>query len=70
MHHMFFAFGDYDIVAIGEMPDNASMAAMSMAVSGAGTTSTFKTTVLLSMDEAIAAMEKAGSASGYKPPSG
>ncbi len=70
LHQMFFSFGDYDIVAIIEVPDNVSMAAGSMAIAAAGTTSACKTTPLLTMDESKQAMEKAGVATGYKPPAG
>ena len=63
----YLSFVDYDIAAIAEMPDTVSMAAFSKAVSAAGGVSTFKTTPLLSPEEAVAAMEKAG-VSGYKPP--
>ena len=70
LHQFFFAFGDYDAVFIGELPDNVTMAACSMAVSAAGTVSAFKTTPLLSMDEAMEAMKKAGAVSGYRPPAG
>lgn len=70
LHHFFFAFGDYDVVCIAEAPDNTAMAAGSMAVAAAGTVSAFKTTPLLTMDEALAAMKKAGELTGYKAPSG
>ncbi len=64
-----FAFGDYDVVAIGEFPDNVSMAALSMAVTASGAFSAFKTTVLIPMNEAVEAMRKAGTIS-YRPPGG
>lgn len=70
LHQMFFSFGEYDIVAIIEVPDNVSMAAGSMAIAAAGTTSSCKTTPLLTMEEAKQAMEKSGVATGYKAPSG
>ena len=70
LHQFFFSFGDYDAVVIGELPDNVTMAACSMAVSAAGTVSAFKTTPLLGMDEAMEAMKKAGAVSGYRPPAG
>jgi len=63
-----FAFGDHDGVFIAEAPDNATMAAVAMAVGGSGALSSFETTVLLGMDEAQEAMRKASSA-GYRPPS-
>jgi uncharacterized protein with GYD domain len=60
------AFGDYDIVAILEMPDNVSAAAFAMAAAAGGACKHVKTTPLLSVDDAKAAMQKAGT-SGYKP---
>jgi len=62
-----FAFGDYDLVAIGEFPDNLTMAALSMALAASGAFSAFKTTVLIPMSEAVEAMRKAGTIS-YRPP--
>jgi uncharacterized protein with GYD domain len=70
LHHIFFSFGEYDLVAIIEVPDNATMVAGSMAVAAAGTTSACKTTPLLTMEEAMQAMEKSGIATGYKAPTG
>ena len=60
------AFGKYDVVAIVDLPTNVSAAAFSMAVSAGGTVSDFQTTPLMSMDEAITAMELAGE-SAYAP---
>jgi uncharacterized protein with GYD domain len=69
LHHYFFAFGEYDIVLLYEAPDNASAAAPLLTAVGAGTAAASKTTVLMSMDEAMTAMRKAGAASGqYQPP--
>ena len=65
----YFAFGDYDVVAIAEVPDNVTMAALSMAVSASGALRAFKTTVLIPMNEAVEAMRKAGTI-GYRPPGG
>jgi uncharacterized protein with GYD domain len=62
-----YAFGDYDVVIIAELPDNITMAAISMAVSARGAVKDIKTTPLLSVDEAMEAMRKAGSV-GYQPP--
>ena len=64
-----FAFGDYDVVGIGEFPDNVTMAALSMAITASGGFSAFKTTVLIPMNEAVEAMRKAGSIN-YRPPGG
>ena len=60
------AFGEYDIVAIVELPNNVSAAAFSIAVSAGGTVKGFKTTPLMSMDEAVEAMELAAE-SAYAP---
>jgi uncharacterized protein with GYD domain len=62
------AFGDYDIVAIVELPNNVSAAAFSMAVSAGGTIKAFQTTPLMSMEEAVTAMELAAE-SAYAPAS-
>ena len=60
------SFGDYDIVAITDMPDNVGAAAFAMAVSAGGGCKNVKTTPLLTIDEAKAAMQKAGTLA-YKP---
>jgi uncharacterized protein with GYD domain len=62
-----FAFGEFDGVFIAEAPDNATAAAIAMAVGGAGALSKLETTVLLDMDEAQEAMRKAAGAT-YRPP--
>jgi uncharacterized protein with GYD domain len=64
--HGWFAFGDYDIVAITEMPDNVSAAAISIAFAGGGACKNVHTTPLLNQQEAVSAMKKAGE-SGYRP---
>jgi uncharacterized protein with GYD domain len=57
------AFGEDDVVAIIEMPTNAAAAAISMAFSAGGAS---KTTPLMSIQEGMEAMKKAGEC-GYKP---
>ena len=64
-----FAFGDYDALVIAELPDNVSAAALAMAVGSSPGVSGYKTTVLLTMAEAMEAMGKAGG-TGYRSPSG
>jgi uncharacterized protein with GYD domain len=63
-----YAFGEYDVVIILEAPDNVSAAALSLAVTAGGACKAVKTTPLMTIDEGIAAMKKAGEA-GYRPPS-
>ena len=62
------AFGEYDLITVIDLPDNVSAAAFSMAVSAGGAISAIKTTPLLSIEEAVEAMRKAG-ASVYEPAS-
>jgi len=67
IEHAFFAFGDYDLVAIVDMPSNVEAAAFSLAAAAGGATRSIKTTPLLTTAEGIAAMKKAAM-SGYKAP--
>lgn len=60
------SFGDYDTLGIVEMPDNITAAAFALAVAAGGSVKAQKTTPLLSIDDGIAAIKKAGTA-GYKP---
>ena len=62
-----YAFGEYDGVFLMEAPDNASAAAVAMAVGASGAISDIETTVLFDMDEAQDAMRKAAAAT-YRPP--
>lgn len=62
-----FAFGDYDLVAIIDMPTNVEAAAFSLAAAAGGAIRAIKTTPLLSTAEGIDAMKKAAK-SGYKTP--
>jgi len=66
---VYFAFGEYDIVLIVEAPDNVSAAAFSLAITAGGAMKAVKTTPLMTVEEGIAAMRKAGeAASSYRPP--
>jgi uncharacterized protein with GYD domain len=62
-----FAFGDYDLAAIFEVPDNVTAAAFSLAVSAGGALKAYKTTPLITTEEAVEAMKKAAK-TGYRPP--
>jgi len=64
-----FAFGEYDVVAITEMPDSVSAAALAIAFAAGGACKSVQTTPLLSPQEALSAMRKAGE-SGYRPLTG
>ena len=61
------AFGDYDVVAVMNMPNNVSAAAVSMAAAAGGALRSAKTTPLLKFSEGVSALKKATRA-GYRPP--
>ena len=63
----YFTFGEYDGICIVELPDNVAALAADMASVAPGHTSKLKTTVLLTPEEATAAMRKAGEVS-LRPP--
>ena len=67
LHSFFFAFGDYDLVLIAEMPDNVSAGAVSLAAASGGAFAKFHTTPLLTTADSIKVMKKAQKAV-YAPP--
>ena len=67
MEGFWFAFGDYDVVAIIDVPDNVSAAACAMVVGQTGQFKAYKTTPLLTMEQAMQAMKKAGAVT-FKAP--
>ncbi|MEX1184885.1 MAG: GYD domain-containing protein [Gemmatimonadota bacterium] len=67
LHGFWYAFGEYDGYTLWEAPDNVSMAATVLAIGAGGALSTFHTTVLLTVEDTIKALEKASSIT-YRPP--
>jgi uncharacterized protein with GYD domain len=67
LHGFWYGFGEYDGYNLWEAPDNVSMAAVAMAISGGGALSKFETTVLLTVEEAMDAMQRARDIQ-YRPP--
>ena len=64
----YFSFGDYDVAAIAEFPDNTAAAAFAIATSSTGAVSKYHTTVLIATAaEGLAAM-KAAKKIAYEPP--
>jgi len=61
-----FAFGGTDVFVVADLPDNASAAAMALAVAAGGGATT-KTVALLTTAEVDAAAAKQV---GYRPPGG
>ncbi len=66
IHQAFFAFGEFDVIAITEFPDNVSAAAIAIAFAGGGAVKNLQTTALMTTAEALEAMKKAATC-GYKP---
>ena len=62
-----YCFGEFDIVAILEMPDDTVMASLSMAIGASGSVTNFRTTVLIPAADVFAAAQKAKEMS-YRPP--
>jgi uncharacterized protein with GYD domain len=67
LHGFWYAFGEYDGYTLWEAPDNASMAAVALAISGGGALSRFETTSLLTVEETMAAMARVHEIR-YRPP--
>lgn len=66
-HGFWYAFGTHDGYNLWEAPDNVSMAAVAVAIGSGGALSSFETTVLLTVQETMDALRKAGQV-GYRPP--
>jgi uncharacterized protein with GYD domain len=64
MEAFYFAFGDQDAIVLVDGPDNASVAAASLAINASGAVQT-KTVVLLTPEEIDQATKKAAT---YTPP--
>ena len=61
-----YTFGDYDVLAIIEAPDDATMASVAIAIAAGGAIRTARTTKLLSGAEWVDALKKAEGV-GYQP---
>jgi uncharacterized protein with GYD domain len=62
-----YAFGAHDAMTLWEAPDNVSHAAVVLAIGSGGAVTNLETTVLLSVEDAMAAMSKAQEVK-YRPP--
>ena len=67
LHGFWYAFGSHDGYTLWEAPDNVSMAAVAVAISGGGALSSLETTVLLTIDETLDALRMAAEV-GYRAP--
>jgi uncharacterized protein with GYD domain len=67
LHGFWYAFGAHDGYTLWEAPDNVSMAAVALAIGAGGALSKLETTVLMSVDDTMDALRKAGQVR-YRPP--
>ena len=67
LHGFWYAFGEYDGVTLWEAPDDVSMASVVLAIGGGGALGAIETTVLLTVEDTIAALERAQGV-GYRAP--
>src|SRR5687767_7292329 len=58
LHGFWYGFGQHDGWNLWEAPDNVSAAAVAIAIGGGGALSTIETTVLLTVEETIEALQK------------
>ncbi len=64
METFYYAFGDFDVIGIADMPDNVSAVAFALAVNASGGINA-KTIVLITPEEIDAATKKAVD---FRPP--
>ena len=63
------AFGEDDLIAIADLPDDESMAGVALAIASTGALVNGKTTKLLTLDQAVSGMKKTNAVlNAYKPP--
>ena len=67
LHGFWYAFGDHDGYNLWEAPENVSMAAAVIAIGAGGALKSCETTVLLTVEETLAALEKASSIAYRRP---
>ena len=67
LHGFWYAFGEHDGYNLWEAPDNVSMAATALAIGSGGAVGSIHTTVLLTVEETLTALQKA-SAIAYRAP--
>ena len=62
------SFGEYDAVLIADMPDEESMAGLAVAIAAGGALKASKTTKLMTGEQGVEALKKAGAvAKTYRP---
>ncbi|MCC6704991.1 MAG: GYD domain-containing protein [Thermomicrobiales bacterium] len=67
LHGFWYAFGEHDGYNLWEAPDNVAMSATALAICAGGAVSSFQTTVLMTVEETLEALETAGSIAYRRP---
>jgi len=67
LHGFWYAFGSHDGHTLWEAPDNVSMAAVALAIGGGGALSSLETTVLMTVEDTLDALRKAGEVQYRRP---
>jgi uncharacterized protein with GYD domain len=70
LRDLYFTFGDNDLIFVFEAPDALAAAAVSVAANAAGHIKSIRTTQLLTVDDSLELMRRAGSLAPAKPPAG
>ena len=70
LHGFWYAFGEHDGYNLWEAPDNVSMSAVALAIGSGGALSRIETTVLMTVEDTLTALQKASSISYRAPGSG
>ena len=67
LHGFWYAFGSHDGYTLWEAPDNVTMTAVALAIGSGGAVTSLETTVLVSVEDTLEALGKAGQIK-YQPP--
>jgi uncharacterized protein with GYD domain len=67
LHGFWYAFGSHDGITVWEAPDNVSIAAVVLAIGSGGAVTDLETTVLMTVEDTMAALQTAQKVK-YSPP--
>lgn len=67
LHGFWYAFGANDGYNLWEAPDNVAMSSVALAIGAGGALRSFETTVLMTVEDTLDALKKAGQVQ-YRPP--